>query len=172
MTTGERSSSRTRTSTTEITLLQIDSPVIVRDDRTIALPIHSWLSAGFWDLFGLPRADRALAALSFGTESAPRTYLARRSAHPTTWKEEPLAVDVPTTIGPGPGRLEISGPMTRRRRRLVERTTLVIALAAPVGYRPHQALPDHMWEEDRWHTTVLVPGARPVSHPAPFRKYR
>ncbi|MGW5382267.1 hypothetical protein [Nocardia sp. NPDC003963] len=158
-------------STSEITLLNIDSPVIIRDERTIALPIHSWLSAGFWDLFGLPRADRVLAALTFGTESAPRTYLARRPAHPATWKEEPLEVGVPTTIGPGPGVLEVSGPMTRRRRRLIERTTLVIALAAPVDHRAHRPLPEHMWEEDRWHTTVLVPGARPGAYaPSLFRR--
>ncbi|WP_327151809.1 hypothetical protein [Nocardia sp. NBC_01329] len=164
MTTGERSSPRKHASTSEITLVHIDSPTIVRDDRTIALPIHSWLSGGFWDLFGLPDRGRALAALSFGTQGAPRTYLARDCGRPATWKEEPLAVNIPTTMGPGPGVLEISGPMTWRRRRMVERTTLVIALAAPIEHRPHPVLPEQLWEEDRWHTTVLVPGVRPGAY--------
>ncbi|MGW0180548.1 hypothetical protein [Nocardia sp. NPDC003345] len=149
-----------RASTCEITLLQIAPPAIVGDDATIALPIHAWLSAGFWDLFGLPGADSVLAALAFGTESAPRTYLARDRSRPATWKPERLTVQVPTTIGPGPGVLEISGPMIRRRRRLVEHTTLVIALATPAKSVPYQNLPQHLWEEDRWHTTVLVPEGR------------
>lgn len=173
MNTGKRSCSGTHAATSEITLVHIDSPAIVRDDRTVALPIHSWLSAGFWDLFGLPTPDRALAALTFGTESAPRTYLARDATHPVTWKEEPLTVDIPTTIGPGPGVLEISGPMTRRRRRLIERTTLVIALAAPLEHQLPRPLPEQLWEEDRWHTTVLVPGVRPGAQPSRrFREFR
>ncbi|MEU4837819.1 hypothetical protein [Nocardia testacea] len=146
-----------------ITLVHIDSPAIVRDARTIALPIHSWLSAGFWELFGLPRADRALAGLSFGTEDAPRTYLARRGDDPTTWKPVPLRVDMPVTIGPGPAVLEISGPMNRGRRRLVERTTLVIALATPLDGRADAVVPEQMWEDDRWHTTILVPDAHPAA---------
>jgi hypothetical protein len=152
--------------TSGITLVHIDSPAIVRDNRTIALPVRTWLSAGFWELFGLPRADRALAALSFGTADAPRTYLARRGDDPTTWKPAPLRVDVPATLGPGPGVLEISGPMHRARRRLIERTTLVIALAAPLERRPDSVLPAQMWEDDRWHTTILVPDVHPV---APIR---
>ncbi|MET8796975.1 hypothetical protein ABZV91_11060 [Nocardia sp. NPDC004568] len=154
--------------TSGITLVHIDSPAIVRDARTIALPIHSWLSAGFWDLFGLPRADRALAGISYGTVDAPRTYLARRGDDPTTWKPAPLRVDVPITIGPGPGVLEISGPMNRARRRLIERTTLVIAVAIPAERRASSVLPEQMWEDDRWHTTILVPDA----HPAAFTTAR
>ncbi|MEV3965618.1 hypothetical protein AB0M34_32880 [Nocardia sp. NPDC050193] len=152
--------------TSGITLVHIDSPAIVRDDRTIALPIRSWLSAGFWELFGLPRADHALSVLSFGTEDAPRTYLARRGDDPATWRPEPLRVDLPVTIGPGPGVLEVSGPMRRARRRLVERTTLVIALATPVERPSGSVLPHQMWEDDRWHTTILVPDVHPV---APMR---
>jgi hypothetical protein len=148
--------------TSGITLVHIDSPAIVRDDRTIALPVRTWLSAGFWELFGLPHADRALAALSFGTADAPRTYLARRGDDPTTWTPAPLRVDVPATLGPGPGVLEISGPMNRARRRLIERTTLVIALTTPLESRPDSVLPAQMWEDDRWHTTILVPDAHPV----------
>ncbi|WP_157105842.1 hypothetical protein [Nocardia sienata] len=149
--------------TSGITLVHIDSPAIARNDRTIALPIRSWLSAGFWDLFGLPHADRTLSVLSCGTEEAPRTYLARRGADPLTWRPAPLRVDLPVTIGPGPGVLEVSGAMTRARRRLVERTTLVIALATPVEHRPVSALPEQMWEDERWHTTILVPDAHPRS---------
>lgn len=160
MTTGERARTGMRACAGEITLLEIAPPAIVRDDRRIALPIHTWLSAGFWDLFGLPGPDRALSALEFGTERAPRTYLARDRAHPATWKPAPLTVDVPATIGPGPGVLEISGPMSRGRRRLVAATTLVIALAAPLKPVSPQGLPETLWEEDRWHTAVLVPEAR------------
>ncbi|WP_063034680.1 hypothetical protein [Nocardia grenadensis] len=149
--------------TSGVTLVHIDSPAIVRDDRTIALPIRSWLSAGFWELFGLPRADRALSGLSFGTEDAPRTYLARRGADPTTWRPEPLRVDIPVTLGPGPGVLEVSGPMSRARRRRVERTTLVIALATPLDHPPDSVLPEQMWEDARWHTTILVPDAHPMT---------
>lgn len=157
-----------RTRTTEITLLHINSPAIVRDDRTIALPIHSWLSSQFWDLFGLPSIDWALSALSFGTETSPRTYVARYYDYPTTWTAQPLAVNIPATIGPGPGILEVSGPMTWERRRLVERTTLIIALAKPLEHRLHTDLPEQLWEEDRWHTTVLVPDVRPGAH-SPLR---
>ncbi|MFI5718636.1 hypothetical protein [Nocardia sp. NPDC051750] len=148
----------------DITLIHVDSPAIMRDDRTIALPIHSWLSAGFWDLFGLPRVDWALAALAFGTPDSPRTYLARYYDSPTTWTAEPLTVHLPVSLGPGPGVLEVSGPMTWERRRLIERTTVVIALSAPVAPRPHEALPEQLWEENRWHTTVLVPDVRPGAH--------
>jgi hypothetical protein len=74
-------------------------------------------------------------------------------------------VDLPVTIGPGPGLLEISGAMTRARRRLIERTTLVIALATPVEHRPDSALPEQMWEDQRWHTTILVPDVHPTSYP-------
>lgn len=169
MTTGERTSPGTCTTMSEITLLQIDSPAVVRNDGTIALPINSWLSAGFWDLFGLPRTDRVLAALTFGTESAPRTYLAGDRADTTTWQEAPLSVGVPRGLGPGPGLLEISGPMRRRQRRLIGRTMLVITIAAPVEYG---SFPEHMWEEDRWHTTVLIPGTRPAPHSPIMRRFR
>ncbi len=153
-----------RPRTTEITLLHMDSPAIVRDDRTVALSIHSWLSSQFWGLFGLPSIDWALSALAFGTEKAPRTYIARYYDYPTTWTSEPLAVNMPATIGPGPGILEVSGPLTWERRRLVERTTLVIALAEPLEHRLHTDLPGHLWEGDRWHTTVLIPDVRPGAH--------
>ncbi len=164
----DRTAPSMRTRNTEITLLHIDSPAIARDDRTIALPIHSWLSAHFWGLFGLPDVDWALSALSFGTAGAPRTYLARYYDYPATWTAAPLVVNVPATIGPGPGVLEISGPLTWERRRLIERTTLVIALATPFEHRLHTDLPAQLWEEDRWHTTVLVPDIRPGAH-SPLR---
>ncbi|MGI5218413.1 hypothetical protein [Nocardia sp. CA-290969] len=160
----DRANSRIHRQDTEITLLDIDSPPLARNDRTIALPIHSWLSAQFWDLFGLPSVEWALSALTFGTENAPRTYVARYYDYPTTWTSEPLAVNLPVTLGPGPGVLEVSGPMTWARRRLVERTTLVIALATPFERRLHTGMPEQLWEEDRWHTTVLVPDVRPGAH--------
>lgn len=150
-----------RTRTTEITLLHIDSAPPARNDRTITLPIHSWLSGQFWDLFGLPDIDWALSALAFGTPDAPRTYVARYYDYPTTWTAEPLTVDIPVGLGPGPAVVEISGPLTWERRRLVERTTVIIALADAGAHRP---VPEQLWEENRWHTTVLVPDVRPGAH--------
>ena len=164
MTTGNQPNARTPEPATDITLIHVESPGTLQDDRTVALAINSWLSAGFWDLFGLPTLDWALSALSFGTEESPRTYLARHYDHPTTWTAEPLGVHVPVTLGPGPGVLEVSGPLTRGRRRMVERTTVVIALAAPPTHQSYPELPERLWEEDRWHTTVLVPDVRPESH--------
>jgi hypothetical protein len=138
----------------EITLVQIERPVIVRGHRTIALPIALWLSAGFWDLFDLPDIDSVLAALTFGTEDSPRTYLAGHTDDPARWSTTPWTVDVPATFGAGPGVLEVSGPMTDELRLTAQRIGLVIVFAAPGVHRIH---PVEMWETNRWHTVVLVP---------------
>lgn len=142
----------------EITLVNIAAPTIRHDDRTIALPVALWLSAGFWDLFGLPAADRVLGALSFGTARSPRTYIAGDLDDPTAWTSAPLTVHVPATIGAGPGTLQVSGAMTDELRRATECTGLVIALAAPGRHRLHRNRPVKVWEPHRWHTAILVPG--------------
>lgn len=141
----------------EITLVDIATPAIRRDNRTIALPVASWLSAGFWDLFGLPAVDSVLNALSFGTERSPRTYIARIPDEPPTWTSTPLTVHVPATIGAGPGVLWVSGAMTDELRRVAECTGLVITLGAPGRRRLHRSRPVKVWEPHRWHTAILVP---------------
>lgn len=141
----------------EITLVDIATPAIRRDNPTIALPVASWLSAGFWDLFGLPAVDSVLGTLSFGTERSPRTYIAGVPDDPTAWTSTPLAVQVPTTIGAGPGVLRVSGAMTDELRRVAEHTGLVITLAAPGRHRLHRSRPVRVWEPHRWHTAILVP---------------
>lgn len=163
----------------EITLVNIASPTIGHGNRIIELPVVSWLSAGFWELYDLPAVDRVLDALPFGTEHAPRTYIAEDREEPTAWTSAPLTVRVPATIGsgPGPGVVRVSGTMTDESRRALERTGLVIALAAAGRLRVCRNLPVKMWEPHRWHTTVLVPtlpsptrSRRSTPEPAPHRR--
>lgn len=141
----------------EITLVDIAAPAIRHDNRTVSLPVASWLSAGFWELYDLPAVDRVLGALSFGTEGSPRTYIAGDLEDPAAWTSAPLTVRVPATIGAGPGVVRVSGAMTDELRRVIERTGLVIALTAPSRPRLHRNRPVKVWEPHRWHTAVLVP---------------
>lgn len=149
----------------EINLVRTELPTAGGDGQVITLPIALWLSAGFWDLFGLPDRERVLAALAFGTEDAPRTYIAGHPRDPAEWDSTTLTVDLPPASGAGPGVLHVGGPMTEGLRRTVERTGLVITFATPSEQRMPGTHPAETWEPYWWHTAVLVPRGKPGRAP-------
>lgn len=141
----------------DINLVRTELPAPGADDQVITLPIALWLSAGFWDLFGLPDRDTVLAALTFGTEDAPRTYFAGHPRDPAEWDPTPLTLDLPSASGAGPGVLQVRGAVTGSLRRMAERTGLVITFATPSDHRISGSHPAEAWEPYWWHTAVLVP---------------
>ncbi|WP_459546770.1 hypothetical protein [Nocardia sp. X0981] len=149
----------------DINLVRTELPNPGHDGRVITLPIALWLSAGFWDLFGLPDRERVLATLAFGTEDSPRTYIAGHPRDPAEWDSTALTVDLPPASGAGPGVLHVGGPMTEELRRTVERTGLVIMFTTPSEYEMSGTPSERIWDPHRCHTAVLVPRGKPGRAP-------